>query len=92
MRKTKTSMAFAENHDSLISSEDESEDFTENGMNSKGQFIRNVSFQTTIDPIDPTVSFLYKPHSISMLIITILALLYIAFNVVGDDPVMNTKV
>lgn len=44
------------------------------------------------DDIDPTIEFFYKPHNITLLVIFILSLLYVAFYLLQDDWIFNTKV
>lgn len=44
------------------------------------------------DPIDPTIEFFYKPHNITILLIIIAILVYIAIFVLQDDPVFNVKI
>lgn len=43
------------------------------------------------DPIDPTIDFLYKPHTATALFVTLTALYYVGFSGDSDDIVMNVK-
>lgn len=58
-----------------------------NNAEEEGKLARVVPGDYDID--DPYLNWFYQPHTITLLIITVIALIYIAFNV--DDSTRNPK-